>query len=60
MIPWTRELNAVFYAIIGLAMVMSIAGSWAAIELRTIILMYLGAITSVFYTEYEKQINKHE
>ena len=60
MIPWTRELNAVFYAIIGLAMVMSIAGSWAAIELRTIILMYLGAITGVFYTEYEKQINKHE
>ncbi len=54
-IPWARELNAVFYALIGLAMVMSIAGSWGAVGLRTIILMYLGAITSVFYTEYEKQ-----
>ncbi len=44
---WAREMNAVFYALIGLALIMSIAGSWASIGLRSIIFIYLGGITAV-------------
>lgn len=42
-----RELNAVFYALIIMALILSIAGSWGTVGLRSHILLYMGAILGV-------------
>lgn len=55
---YIKEMNAVFYALIISGLVMSIAGSWGAVGLRSFIFLYLGAIIGVIRETAKNQMLK--
>jgi len=47
-IKYVRELNACIYASIGLALIMSLAGSWGDVTLRSILFVFSGSCCALF------------